>query len=248
EVQGAGRDDLGARVVADRLDGVAGVPDRHGQDGEQRRDRGQAEHHVDADAARDRAEPPAARERPQAPPAGPLRLGGPAGGRGGRERRQARPAGPLRIGGPAGGRGGRRSRPRRRAAGRGHRHGGPSCRSSVIVVQAPTWTRSPSVTGTGRFTSMGSVPPFSVVPLVEPGSTRCQPPSGCARRTACRWETPGSSGGALRSISGRIARDVLRRPIRIWSPISGTRRSGQYGGNVRRAASGPICAITVSKY
>lgn len=72
----------------------------------------------------------------------------------------------------------------------------------VIVVQAPTCTRSPSWSGIGTKGWMGSSPPLTVVPFVEFWSTTAQLPSGCWTRTACWCETPGSSGGTERSMSG----------------------------------------------
>src|SRR5690606_33292592 len=108
--------------------------------------------------------------------------------------------------------------------------------------------RSPSETGTGTFVAMGSGASLIFVPFADPGSISAQEPSGCATRIACRCETPGSSGGPLRSISGLSPRDRLRRPIRTWLPTSGNTRSGQYGGKTILAASGPPWAMTESKY
>ena len=38
----------------------------------------------------------------------------------------------------------------------------------MIVVHAPTWTRSPSASGTGTPASIGPSPSFTVVPFVAP--------------------------------------------------------------------------------
>lgn len=49
---------------------------------------------------------------------------------------------------------------------------------------------------------MGSSELLTVVPFVEFWSTTAQLPSGCWTSTACWCETPGSSGGTARSMSG----------------------------------------------
>ncbi len=83
-----------------------------------------------------------------------------------------------------------------------------------------------------------------MVPLVEPGSTSVHVSSGRLSSTAWVWEAPGSSGASLRSISGTVPCDTLRRPIRIWGRSSGIRRSGQYGG--KASPSSPLSRSTVS--
>src|SRR5215471_20313482 len=95
----------------------------------------------------------------------------------------------------------------------------------VRTVQAPTQIRSPSCSGTR--TPPGISPPLTIVPFAEPGSSTTQLPSDSAIRTACRWETPGSAGGPVRSISGSSPRDALRRPMRISWPDKRNLRSGQ---------------------
>ena len=52
-----------------------------------------------------------------------------------------------------------------------------------------------------------------------PRSTTDQLPSGPAMSSACRRETPGSVGGPVRSISGSMRRDTLRRPMRTSAPV-----------------------------
>ena len=118
----------------------------------------------------------------------------------------------------------------------------------VIVVQAPTCTRSPSWSGTGTKGWMGSSPPLTVVPFVEFWSTTAQLPSGCWTSTACWCETPGSSGGTDRSMSGDSPVECRRRPIVIWLPVSGRCCSGEYAGRFRPAASGPERCIIAMKY
>jgi hypothetical protein len=69
--------------------------------------------------------------------------------------------------------------------------------------------RSPAPTGTGTLTEIGSMASLIRVPLAEPGSTACQLPSGCRISSTWRWETPGSSGGPVRSdLNGQAARDA----------------------------------------
>src|SRR6478735_5871421 len=99
--------------------------------------------------------------------------------------------------------------------------------------------RSPTARRTGALGAIGSGWPFTTVPLREPTSTRSQPPPGAASSTACSEETPGSSGGPDRSISGSTPRERLRRPIVICPPSSRNVRGGQYCGNVTDALSGP---------
>ncbi len=111
-------------------------------------------------------------------------------------------------------------------------------RRNVNVVHAPRWTWSPSPSGTGSFARIGSDPSLTYVPLAESRSTTDQPPAGCGTRSACAWDTAGSSGGPDRSICGSMPRDRLRRPIRIWSPSSAKRRSGQKAGKLIGSASG----------
>ena len=99
--------------------------------------------------------------------------------------------------------------------------------------------RSPTARRTGALGAIGSGWPFTTVPLREPTSTTSQPPPGAASSTACNVETPGSSGGPDRSISGSTPRERLRRPIVICPPSSRNVRGGQYCGNVTDAMSGP---------
>ncbi len=95
---------------------------------------------------------------------------------------------------------------------------------------------------------IGSSPPLTVVPLVEFWSTTAQEPSGCWTRIACWCETPGSSGGPDRSMSGDSPVDWRRRPMPTCLPVSGIRRSGAYAGRVSPAASGPLRRIIAVKY
>src|SRR5882757_9312516 len=115
-------------------------------------------------------------------------------------------------------------------------HGGQGGGTRVIVVQAPSLISS-TPTGTGAFGVSTPLP--TVVPLVESRSTICQPPSGWASSMACSADTPGSSGGPLRSMSGSMPRERLRRPMVSRSPSRANRRSGQNGGNDTSAVSGP---------
>jgi len=78
-----------------------------------------------------------------------------------------------------------------------------------------------------------------VGPWRETRSTSTEPPSGRATSNACCADTPGSTGGPDRSVSGSIPRDRRRRPIVSRVPDSTKRRCGQYCGNSRVAASGP---------
>src|SRR5262245_21736773 len=89
---------------------------------------------------------------------------------------------------------------------------------------------------------------FTSVPFAESRSTMDHEPSACASSNACRWDTPGSSGGPSRSMSGWMPRLRLDRPMLISLPANGKCRSGQYGGKLMPDASGPSTAITESKY
>ena len=71
--------------------------------------------------------------------------------------------------------------------------------------------------GTGVCGRIGPSSTASVVPLLEPRSTRSQP-SERATRSACAADTAGSS--SARSMSGAVPRVRLRRPIVIRSPDS----------------------------
>ncbi len=121
-------------------------------------------------------------------------------------------------------------------------------RTSVIVVQAPTCTRSPSLSGTGTNGWIGSSAPLIVVPLVESWSTTDQEPSGCCTSSACWCDTPGSSGGRPRSMSGASPVDARRRPIVTCGPVSGSCCSAPYAGRLSDAASGPLRCIIAAKY
>jgi amino acid efflux transporter len=114
-----------------------------------------------------------------------------------------------------------------------------------MAVQAPRWMMSPGLSGTGR--PGGISRPLSRVPFSEPGSITAIRPPSAATRTACRRDTPGSVGGPVRSISGSMPRETLRRPMRTSRPLSRNRRRGQYTGNRSEAASSPPCATTESK-
>jgi hypothetical protein len=114
-----------------------------------------------------------------------------------------------------------------------------------MAVQAPRWMTSPGPSGIG--TPGGISRPLTRVPFSEPGSmTAIRPPSP-GTSTACRRDTPGSVGGPVRSISGSMPRDTLRRPMRVSRPLSRNRRRGQYTGNRSEDASSPPCATTESK-
>src|SRR5262245_7753827 len=89
---------------------------------------------------------------------------------------------------------------------------------------------------------------FTSVPFAESRSTMDHEPSACASSNACRWDTPGSSGGPSRSMSGWMPRLRLDRPMLISLPANGKWRSGQYGGKLMPDASGPSTAMTESKY
>ncbi len=106
--------------------------------------------------------------------------------------------------------------------------------------------RSPGCSGTGLPVAIAA--PLSWVPLMEPGSTSIQLPSGSAASTACRCEIPGSVGGPVRSISGAMPRDALRRPIQTSRPVSRNSRGGQYAGNSIAAGSFRAADRTRSKY
>jgi amino acid efflux transporter len=133
--------------------------------------------------------------------------------------------------------------------------GGPGGRSPGLIqyftskiwmaVQAPRWMTSPGLSGTGR--PGGTSRPLTRVPFSEPGSMTAIRPPSAATRTACRRSTPGSVGGPVRSISGSMPGETLRRPMRISRPLSRNRRRGQYTGNRSVAASSPPCAATESK-
>src|SRR5690606_38255720 len=227
EVQVAGRDDLGTGVVTDHPHALAGVGDRRPRHRDQRDEQDDRGRRQRPDAGRDGAgEQPAEAGRRSGGRRPPQGGGAPPRGRGGS--------------------GGRVGTPRPVSLVNGRHVASP--RMSVMVVRAPTWIRSPSRTGTSTLNGIGSIDPFRQVRLVEPGSTSVQEPSGLASRTAWVWETPGSSGGSRRSISGGDGRPAPRRPIRTCGPTSGMRRSGAYGGKVSRSESGPPSATTLSKY
>src|ERR1051326_5192708 len=75
------------------------------------------------------------------------------------------------------------------AAGRPGGRPGSSARSRARADAVPVAQRHAHPPGT-------TSPPLTSVPFDEPGSSTAQAPSGSAVSTACRWETPGSSGRA----------------------------------------------------
>ena len=97
-------------------------------------------------------------------------------------------------------------------------------------VQAPRWIWSPGRRGTGL--PEGTSLPLTWMPLVEPRSMTDQVPSGAANSSACRRETPGSGGGPVRSISGWMREEPLRRPMRTGA--------GQRGSGARRRTTGKL--------
>ena len=50
----------------------------------------------------------------------------------------------------------------------------------------------------------------------------------------------------MRSISGSMPRDALRRPMRTSAPVSGMRRSGTSPGKLMVAVSSSLTALTLS--
>src|SRR5918999_6356319 len=115
-----------------------------------------------------------------------------------------------------------------------------------MVVHAPSFTTSPSASGTGVFGGIGPGRSPTTVPLVDSRSTTSQPPSSRLTSSACNADTPGSTGGADRSISGEMPRERLWRPIAICGPSSTNRRSVLNAGNRRLPASGPLRRQTSS--
>src|SRR5580698_716780 len=97
-------------------------------------------------------------------------------------------------------------------------------RVMVILVQAPRWMRSPGLRGTEP--REGTSRPLTVMPFSVPRSTIVQVPSGAGMSLACWRETPGSLGGPMRSISGLMPMEALRRPMRTSAPDRGMRRAG----------------------
>ena len=98
---------------------------------------------------------------------------------------------------------------------------------TVIVVQAPTRTRSPSASGIASCGAIGVGSSFTMVPFVEPRSRTTTTPSLPRSRAAWRRETPGSTGAPARSISGIRSSGAPRlRPIRFSPSARAMRRSG----------------------
>ncbi len=77
------------------------------------------------------------------------------------------------------------------------------------------------------------------VPFDERSSNIDQEPSDRATSTACSLDTPGSSGAWERSISGKICRETLLRPMRIRLPMSGIRLAWLDAGNWKPLAVSP---------